>query len=155
VHAKALGGFPAPFFYQLDTSANSVIQQGFFFESGTSDDLNPSIVANTGGDAFVTWTSTDATSTTGLQHDSRVRFSGRQAADSAGVIGAGSSLITSPVALTGNSQNGRQRWGDYSRAALDPATSSCGAGKRALVFNEDNLNANTWGTQIGIIGFCP
>jgi hypothetical protein len=154
VHTEGLGTYPAPKYFQIDTSANAIVQSGFFYESGTSDDFNPSIVANTAGSVFVTWSSTDALSSTGGQHNASIRFSGRQASDGAG-IGAGSALFTSPVALTGNYQNGIQRWGDYSAVTLDPKASTCGAGQRAAVFNETIVNANEWGTQYGLIGFCP
>src|SRR5438874_1185033 len=59
-HTIALGSFPAPKFYRLNTSTNTVSQSGFYFASGTSDDSNASIAANDGGDCFVTWTSTEA-----------------------------------------------------------------------------------------------
>ena len=154
VHAVTLGSFPAPYFYEIDTSANSIVQSGYFYESGTSDDFNPSISANTGEEAFVAWSSTDATSTTGGQHNAAVRFSGRQSGDPLGSISAGTLLATSPVALTGNQQGSVQRWGDYSRVALDPVAATCGANQRAAVFNETILNANDWSTQYAIIGFC-
>ena len=59
-HTIALGGFPAPKFYRLNTSTNTVSQSGFYFASATSDDFNASIAANDAGNCFVTWTSTDA-----------------------------------------------------------------------------------------------
>jgi len=156
VHTQALGSFPAPKFFQLDTSSNTIFQSGFFFESSTSDDFNPSIAANSNDEAFVTWSATNATGGAGVIHNARVRFSGRQGGDTAGVIGAGSSLILSPRHLTGNLQNGVQRWGDYSSVFLDSSfNTSCGsANRRAAIFNERIIDENTWGTEIGIIGFC-
>ncbi len=148
------GARPMPIYYQIDTNANTVIQSGALVESSTSNDFNPSVAANSGGDAFFTWSTTDALSSSGGQHNAAVRFSGRLAADPLGAVGPGSVLFTSPVALTGDLQNGIQRWGDYSRVALDPVTSTCGAGKRAAVFNETILDANDWSTEYGLIGFC-
>lgn len=147
----AIGSFPVPVYYELDTSGNTVLQQGSYFESGTSDDWNPSIGVNAVGDAFVSWSSTDATSSnSNVRHFPRVRFSGRLAGDDLNVIGAGSSLYNSPVALTGNTQGGVQRWGDYSSAFIDPFSPSCRAG----IFNEGVLNASTWQVHYGIVGFC-
>jgi hypothetical protein len=149
--ATNLTGFPAPIFYQLDTSGNSVLQSGYFFESGSSDDWNPSIGVNGEGDAFVSWSSTDATSTnSSVRHFPRVRFSGRLAGDDADVIGVGASLYNSPVALTGNTQGSVQRWGDYSSAFIDPFSPLCRAG----IFNEGVKDANTWQVHYGIVGFC-
>jgi hypothetical protein len=160
VHTTNLAGFPAPYFYQIDTSANAIVQQGFFFESSSSDDWNPSIAAsnNGGGDfAFVVWSSTDTGVTT---HNAQVRFSGRQSTDALGSMNApGTALFTSAVPLTTNVQGGIQRWGDYSRVALDPVPATCGANQHAAVFNETILkvgtSSNKWGTQFGIVGFCP
>jgi hypothetical protein len=150
-HTIGSGSFPIPKFYQLDTSANSIIQSGFYYESLTSDDWNPSIGVNGEGDAFVSWSSTDATnSNINARHYPRVRFSGRLAADDSGVIGAGASLYNSPVALTGNTQGSVQRWGDYSSAFIDPFSPECRAG----IFNEGVLNASTWQVHYGIVGFC-
>ncbi len=154
VHTVNLGGFPAPYFYQLNTSGNTVAQSGFFFESGTSDDFNPSISSNSSGDAFVVWSTTDSTSTIGLQHNARVDVSGRQPGDALGTMGTLTVLATSAVALTGNQQGSVQRWGDYSAVSLDPVAATCGANQRAAVFNEKILNANTWGSQYALIGFC-
>src|SRR5881394_2557977 len=59
-HTIALGGFPAPKFYRINTSTNTVSQSGFYFASATSDDFNASIAANDAGECFVTYSSTDA-----------------------------------------------------------------------------------------------
>src|SRR5205823_4231604 len=75
-HPIALGSFPSPKFYRLNTSANTVSQSGFYFASGTSDDFNASIAANDGGDCFVTWTSTEASA----GRNAQVRASGKLSA---------------------------------------------------------------------------
>jgi hypothetical protein len=163
VHTIRLGSFPTPKFYQIDTEgaeANTIKQQGFFFESATSDDFNVSIAANALDEAFVTWNSTDAINrVSALQHQARVRISGRQPADPLGDIPAGSALFTSAVALTGNHDPNDppnlQRWGDYSAVTLDPeASPTCPAGRRAWIVNETIVNANTWGSRVARIGFC-
>jgi hypothetical protein len=163
VHTIKNGAFAAPKFYQIDTEgagANTVKQQGFFFESATSFDFNASIAANASGEAFVTWNSTDVSNANvSLRHNARIRFSGRQPADALGVIGAGSSLFTSSVALTGDPTGSSvQRWGDYSAVSLDPTpTSTCSANRRAWVVNEKINNTTpvtTWGSRIARIGFC-
>ena len=88
-HTIALGGFPAPKFYRLNTSTNTVSQSGFYFASATSDDFNASIAANDAGDCFVTWTSTDASAGKNAQ----VRLSGKLSA--AAGISAGPTAVTS------------------------------------------------------------
>jgi hypothetical protein len=152
-------GFPTPYFYQIDTGANSIVQSGFFFAAASSNDWNPSIAAsnNGGGDfAFVVWSSTDPLAGTNAQ----VRFSGRTSTDALGSMNLpGTALFTSAVPLTTDKQGSIQRWGDYSRVALDPVPATCGANQHAAVFNETILKvgttSNKWGTQFGIVGFCP
>lgn len=163
VHTINSGGRARPKFYEIDTEgvgANTVKQQGFFFESAISHDFNASIAANALGEAFVTWNSTDTTNLRfERRHNARIRFSGRQPADALGFIGAGSVLFTSSTALTGNpsSTSGVQRWGDYSAVSLDPSpgtTTGCTANRRAWIVNEKIDSTTEWGSRIGRIGFC-
>src|SRR5207302_8888633 len=72
-HTIALGAFPAPKFYRINTSTNTVSQSGFYFASATSDDFNASIAANDAGNCFVTYTSTDAS----VGRNAQVRLSGK------------------------------------------------------------------------------
>ena len=90
-HTIALGSFPAPKFYRLNTSTNTVSQSGSYFASATSDDFNASIAANDAGDCFVTWTSTDAS----VGRNAQVRLSGKRSADAG--IAAGPNAFTSPT----------------------------------------------------------
>ena len=152
-HTIALGSFPAPKFYQIDTSANSIVQSGTFFESSTSDDFNASITANSSDEVFVTWNSTDALGS--ARHNAYVKATGRQAGDTAGTMGVKTTVSASFSPITGNLQGGIQRWGDYSMVALDPVgTPTCAPNRRAALFNEKIINANTWGSQFADFGFC-
>src|SRR5207244_8344716 len=72
-HTIALGSFPSPKFYRINTSSNTVAQSGFFFQTGTSDDWNASITTNTSNNTFVTWSSTDAN----VGVNAQVVFSGK------------------------------------------------------------------------------
>jgi hypothetical protein len=138
VHTVALGSFPAPKFYEINTATNSVIQSGFFFASGTSDDFNASIAANGANDVFVNYSSTDRPAGTNAQ----VRFSGRLQTDPVNVIGSGAALFTSTTFYTGG------RWGDYSAVTVDPSNSA-----QAWLVNE-SINTNTvWGSRIGRVIF--
>ena len=154
VHTIAFGAWPAPKFYELDTEgpgANTVKQQGFFWESGTSYDWNASIAANQSGEAFVTWNSTDVS---GAPHQARIRFSGRQPADPLGLIPAGSTLFTSPTFYNPSSDL-VERWGDYSAVSLEPLPAgACAANRRAWIVNEKINAFNIWGSRIARIGFC-
>lgn len=160
VHTINFGGFARPKYYQIDTEGagiNTIKQQAFFAESGTSHNFNASIAVNTANEAFVTWSTTDTTNPiVALRHNARVRASGRQPADPVG-IPAGTAIFTSAVALTGNPSSvpGVQRWGDYSAVSLDPTNSGCGANRRAWIVNETIPVAATWGSRIARIGFCP
>jgi hypothetical protein len=133
-----------------------VKQQGFFFESGTSDDWNASIAANASRELFVTWNTTDvANANAALRHNARIRISGKQPADAG--IPAGTAVFTSVAALTGNPSSiaNVQRWGDYSAVSLDPsATSTCAANRRAWYINEKVNAAASWGSRFGRFGFC-
>lgn len=141
VHTIDLVGYPAPRFYEINTATNSVIQSGYFYASGTSDDFNASIAANSANDVFVTYSSTNRPAGTNAQ----VRFSGRLHTDPAG-IGAGAALFTSPTFYTGGGARGR--WGDYSAVTVDPSNPA-----QAWLVNE-KINANTvWGSRIGSVRF--
>src|SRR5581483_10148020 len=142
-------GFPAPKFYELDTSAHTVKQSGFFFSTATSDDFNVSIVATAAGDAFVSWTATDTPNNV----LSQARFSGRQSGDTAGTMEA--SVLLAASAAARNTGTTPEPWGRYSGIAIDPtAVATCAAGKRAYVANELAPTATKWSTSFGRIGLC-
>lgn len=150
-------GFPLVYYYQIDTNANTIPTTGFFYLSSSSRDFNPSVAATTSSahpdEVIFTWTATDPANNINAQ----IRFTGRQAGDSGGYLGAGTLVSSSNAALTGNTQGSVQRWGDYSSVFLDSnAPTACGgvANRRAAIFNERIINASTWGVGIGIVGFC-
>ena len=141
-HTIALGSFPAPKFYRLNTSTNTVSQSGSYFASATSDDFNASIAANDAGDCFVTWTSTDASAGKNAQ----VRLSGKLSA--AAGISAGPSAFTSPTFYHPSADN-PERWGDYSAVTTDPLNSA-----NAWLVNEKvNSGGLLWGSRIVRFGF--
>src|SRR5438045_6343474 len=116
-HTIALGGFPAPKFYRLNTSVNTVSQSGFYFASGTSDDFNASIAANDAGNCFVTWTSTDAS----VGRNAQVRLSGKLGA--AAGISAGRNAFTSPP-LSNARGDSPERGGHASAVTTAPLNAS-------------------------------
>jgi len=141
-HTIALGGFPAPKFYRLNTSTNTVSQSGFYFASATSDDFNASIAANDAGDCFVTWNSTNASN--GV--NAKVRLSGKRNAD-AGITG-GQSAFNSSTFYHPSADN-PERWGDYSAVTTDPLNSA-----NAWLVNEKiNVGGLLWGSRIVQFGF--
>jgi len=141
-HTIALGGFPAPKFYRLNTSANTVSQSGFYFASATSDDFNASIAANDAGNCFVTWTSTDASAGKNAQ----VRLSGKLSGNAG--IAAGPTAFTSPTFYHPSADN-PERWGDYSAVTTDPLNSA-----NAWLVNEKINNGGLlWGSRIVRFGF--
>jgi hypothetical protein len=141
-HTIALGGFPAPKFYRLNTSANTVSQSGFYFASATSDDFNASIAANDAGDCFVTWTSTDAS----VGRNAQVRLSGKLSA--AAGISAGPTASTSATFYHPSTDN-PERWGDYSAVTTDPLN----AANAWLVNEKVNSGGLLWGSRIVRFGF--
>ena len=143
-HTIALGSFPAPKFYRLNTSTNTVTQSGFYFASATSDDFNASIAANDAGDCFVTWTSTDASAAKNAQ----VRLSGKRSADAIIATPGGPSAFTSPTFYHPSADN-PERWGDYSAVTTDPLNSA-----NAWLVNEKiNQGGLLWGSRIVRFGF--
>jgi len=141
-HTIALGSFPAPKFYRLNTSTNTVSQSGFYFGSATSDDFNASIAANDAGNCFVTWTSTDAS----VGRNAQVRLSGKLSADAG--ISAGSTAFTSPTFYHPSADN-PERWGDYSAVTTDPLN----AANAWLVNEKINAGGLLWGSRIVRFGF--
>ena len=146
VHTINFVGFPTPKFYEFNTTTNTVVQQGFFFAAGDSDDFNASIAANASRDVYVTWSATRRSTGTNAQ----VRFSGRRFFDPANVIAAGSSLFTSLTCITGNfdPRFRTQRCGDYSATTVDPSSSL-----RVWIVNEKINSVGAWGSRIGQIGY--
>ena len=141
-HTIALGSFPAPKFYRLNTSTNTVSQSGFYFAGATSDDFNASIAANDAGDCFVTWTSTDPSNAKNAQ----VRLSGKRSADAG--ISAGPNANTNPSFYNASADN-PERWGDYSAVTTDPLNSA-----NAWLVNEKiNTGGVLWGSKIVRFGF--
>jgi hypothetical protein len=141
-HTIALGAFPAPKFYRINTSTNTVTQSGFYFASGTSDDFNASIAANDANNCFVTYTSTDASVGTNAQ----VRLSGKLNADAG--ISAGPNAFTSPTFYHPSADN-PERWGDYSAVTTDPLN----AANAWLVNEKVNAGGLLWGSRIVRFGF--
>jgi hypothetical protein len=141
-HTIALGAFPAPKFYRLNTSTNTVSQSGFYFASATSDDFNASIAANDAGNCFVTYTSTDAS----VGRNAQVRLSGKLSADAG--IAAGPIGFTSPTFYHPSADN-PERWGDYSAVTTDPLN----AANAWLVNEKVNPGGVLWGSRIIQFGF--
>jgi hypothetical protein len=141
-HTIDFGGFPAPKFYRINTSTNTVSQSGFYFASATSDDFNASIAANDAGNCFVTYTSTDAS----VGRNAQVRLSGKLSADAG--IAAGPTAFTSPTFYHPSADN-PERWGDYSAVTTDPLDPT-----RAWLVNEKiNAGGLLWGSRIVRFGF--
>lgn len=152
VHPINSGGLPTPKFYEFDTEgagAGTVKQQGLFYEATNSYDFNPHITANLSGQAFCTWSTTRP----GV-HNVWMRYSGRQPADTLGLISAGGLLYGNNTILTGNRAdptdptNLLQRWGDYSSVQVDPYNT-----KKAWICNEVVNTSSSWGSRIGRIGY--
>lgn len=141
-HTIALGSFPAPKFYRLNTSTNTVSQSGFYFGSATSDDFNASIVANDAGNCFVTWTSTDASA----GNNAQVRLSGKLSADAG--IAAGPNAFTSPTFYNASADN-PELWGAYSAVTTDPLN----AADAWLVNETVTADSAIWGSRIVQFGF--
>ena len=112
--------FPVPHTYRINADSSTLEENCSFFLSSTSNDFNPTIVANPAGTLFVTWSATDPTNSINAQ----VRLGGKLLADACGVIGAGILVNQSANPLTGNfdSNKGFQRWGDTSAITLDPSS---------------------------------
>ncbi len=136
VHTINNNGRPSPKFYEFNTANDSVAQSGFFYASSTSHDWNASVTANTNGDAFVTWSSTDPAKGTNAQ----VRFSGRKGTDFSGIISSGDSIFTSSTFYDPSNDN-VERWGDYSAVTIDPEDSHT-----AWIVNEKINNKISWGS---------
>jgi hypothetical protein len=141
-HTINFGGFPAPKFYRINTSTNTVRQSGFYFASATSDDFNASIAANDAGNCFVTYTSTDAS----VGRNAQVRLSGKLSADAG--ISAGPNAFTSPTFYHPSMDN-PERWGDYSAMTTDPLN----AANAWLVNEKVNPGGFLWGSRIVRFGF--
>ncbi len=144
VHTINFAGFPAPKWYAINPSSDTLADSGLFFLSGTSDDFNPAIAADAVGDIFVTETATD----TGKKP--MVLVGGALAGNP--VTLNATPAASSSVCLSGNGGN-PQRWGDYSAARFDPATSFNGTPGSVVgwITNQRVAGASAWGTKIAKI----
>jgi hypothetical protein len=142
---------PTPVWYAFNPSTNTFASTGDFFFSATSDDFNPSITADALGDIFVTETATDPTGSL----KPMVLFGGALNGNPVALNKAAPAGLSS-VCLSGNSSpaaTSPQRWGDYSAARFDPATSSSGTAGSVIgwITNQKVAGASTWGTKIAKI----
>ena len=139
VRTDSDSGFPTPLTYRIDASTNAIEESCEHFASVSSYDFNPSIVADTAGTYFVTWTSTDPVTPSNVQ----IRVTSKKAGDACTVAQAGVVVVQSANPLTNNSGGGIQRWGEYSGISLDPADGS------AWGVNEKvRTGSGDWKTQI-------
>ena len=150
VHTINFAGFPMPQWLAINPSTDTAPFGGTFFRSATSDDFNPAIAADGLGDIFVTETATDPTGTVKPE----VLFGGALA--SGAVTLSATPAASSSVCLTGNLSTGSttlERWGDYSAARFDPATSSSGTAGSVIgwITNQKVAGASAWGTKIAKI----
>ena len=139
VHTRAIGSFPVPKFYQVNTSTNTTVQSAQFFKSATSFDFNPSI-SGTGTTVFVNWSATDPTNNL----NPMVMFGGRTSATPVNTMPIQTTpAFTSPSCLSGSFDPNfnEQRWGDYSSVSMDPSVAGI-----AWILNEDAPSAS-WGTR--------
>jgi hypothetical protein len=140
VHTIALGTFPAPKFYQINTATNTVTTSGFFIASPSlfnhSDDWNASIAANDLNQAIATWSSTNRA----LQINAQIRVT-------SGPSGAGTVLFTSPTFYNPSTDN-PERWGDYSAVTIDPVLQN-----HAWLVNEKINSHSVWGSRFGHVTF--
>lgn len=139
-HTIELGGFPAPKFYRINPSTNTVTQSGFYFASSSSDDFNASIAADASGNCFVTYTSTDPSFGTNAQ----VRLSGKPTGDTG--IAAGPVGFTSPTFYNASGDT-TERWGDYSAVTVDSKDGN------AWLVNEKVNSSLLWGSRVIKFGF--
>ena len=147
VHTINFVSFPAPKWYALNPSTDTVVSSANFFLSATSDDFNPAIAADALGDIFVTETATDPTGS----KKPMVIFGGALAGNS--VTLNPTPAGASSVCLSGNSvpaNSSPQRWGDYSAARFDTATSVNGTPGQVIgwVTNQRVAGTAAWGTKI-------
>ncbi len=151
VHTAGITGFPVPVWYAFNPSTGTVASGGEFFFSDTSDDFNPSIAADALGDIFVSETATDPI---GILKP-MVLFGGALTGNAV-ALNKTTPAGVSGVCLSGNSSptgTSPQRWGDYSAARFDPATSSSGTAGSVIgwITNQRVAGANAWGTKIAKI----
>jgi hypothetical protein len=129
----------------LNVPAGTASEICTFFSSGISSDFNASVAVNdsgANGNVYITFSRSDTATFP------QVRFAGKANGDGCGTFGSGITAFTSPASLTGNFQDGRQRWGDYSAVTIDPSSPS-----QAMGVNESvNAGGGTWGSRIFRIG---
>jgi len=131
---------PTPLTYKINADALSLDESCQVFATTNSFDFNPSIVANTAGTMFLTWSATDPVA----PFNAAVVLNGKKDADICPTLDlTGTRAVTSAAPLTGNPSAGHQAWGTYSSVTLDPADTTKAYGTNEYIA-PSGLSWRTW-----------
>ncbi len=132
--------------YQINPGAGTILQQRSFGASGFHY-YYPAIVANnagTRGNAVIVF------NRSGPSEYAGIRYTGRRTGDAVNTLQGSAQLRAGQGCYVRTDSIGRNRWGDYNGAAVDPANAN-----RTWIFSEyasgtsATCGNNVWGTHVG------
>lgn len=129
------------FWLQLKPSTGTILQQGIY-GARTGSYFYPGLMADVNGNAVMTFSRCSTTEFASMF------FTGRHTTDPPGTLRPSVLLKAGTANYTKLDGSGRNRWGDYTGAGLDPADS------RTIWFYNGWASAATqWSTQVGAARF--
>jgi hypothetical protein len=154
VHGISVNGHPGIRWYQINPAAATLTNYGRVYDSSTTDDFDPSMVAasvNGTLSEYFAWTSTDTRNPTASNHHApEMALATRAAGDPLNVprgTHSGPGTNYDPAA-------GENGWGD-SQVSIDPnAGGGCPAGDRAFAIAPLGKATQLWVAHIWRYGVC-
>jgi hypothetical protein len=131
-------------FYQIDPSANRVVQWNQFTSPGLYY-FYPAAVADGAGNMVMVF------NRSGKSEFAGVRYSGRRASDPLGAMQPSAVLRAGRGCYVDLDEFNRDRFGDYSALSFDAGTQTFWTMAEFVLGNTQSCTANSWGTQIGQI----
>ena len=141
VTTHSFGGPPvaAIQWLQLNPTSGTLTQQGVYGANGAHY-FYPGVMPNTNGDLLVVFSRSSTT------EFASIAATGRRAADPPGTLGGSVPITAGTANYVGLDGSGRNRWGDYAGAGVDPVNNL-----GAWLYSMYATTGNHWATQIASV----
>lgn len=127
--------------FQINATSGVLTQQGVFGASGFHY-FYPAVMPDSNGNMTMVF------SRSGSTEFASVRYTGRKASDTIGLLQASALLKAGTANYLGLDGSGRNRWGDYAGVGNDPSDTL-----KTWIYSLYATSGNNWATQIGATKF--
>lgn len=131
--------------YQINPATNTIVQQETFGASGYYY-FYPAILPDAAQNAVMVFNRSSTSEYAGI------RYTGRQSTDPANTLQT-SAQLRAGQGCYNRSASGRNRWGDYSGIALDPASGKTWVLGEFAYGTSATCTSNSWRTQAGLLSW--